>query len=181
MSEDEKLGMNRPIARRDFLQGAAVGVATTAVGFSPPAAEPLAQNASGYYPPTRLGMRGSHPGSFEAAHEVRDGDFWTKASKLDAANESYDLVVVGGGISGLSAAYFYRQKNPRAKILIIENHDDFGGHAKLNEFQVGGRMHLLDGGTLEIDSPYPYSPVASGVLKALGIRPAELSKVCDDP
>ena len=180
---DKELGVGRKIARRDFLQGAAIGVAMT--GLAPELAaaaqaETEAQNAADYYPPTRLGMRGSHPGSFEGAHELRDGDFWTKTPKVDAANERYDLVVVGGGISGLSAAYFYRRKNPKAKVLIIENHDDFGGHAKRNEFHVGGRMHLLNGGTLEIDSPKPYSPVASGVLKALGIDPAALSKTCDD-
>jgi spermidine dehydrogenase len=179
---DKALGMGRQIARRDFLQGAAIGVAMTRL--SPElaaAAQIVAQNAPGYYPPTRLGMRGSHPGSFEGAHELRDGDFWNSTPRIEETNESYDLVVVGGGISGLSAAYFYRQARPKAKILIIENHDDFGGHAKRNEFHVGGRMHLLNGGTLEIDSPKPYSPVASGVLKTLGIRPAELSKTCDDP
>jgi spermidine dehydrogenase len=179
---DSGLGMDRPIARRDFLQGAAIGVAMT--GLAPElaaAAETEAQNAPGYYPPTRLGMRGSHPGSFEAAHELRDGDFWNKATGLEDTGERYDLIVVGGGISGLSAAHFYRAARPNAKILIVENHDDFGGHAKRNEFHVGGRMHLLNGGTLEIDSPYPYSPQASGVLKLLGIRPAELAKTCDDP
>ncbi|HEY5338394.1 MAG TPA: NAD(P)/FAD-dependent oxidoreductase [Rhizomicrobium sp.] len=180
---DSDLGMGRPIARRDFLQGAAIGVAMT--GLSPElataaTAEAEVQNAAGYYPPTRLGMRGSHPGSFEAAHELRDGDFWNSAKGLEDTGEVFDLVVVGGGISGLSAAHFYRAARPNAKILIIENHDDFGGHAKRNEFHVGGRTHLLNGGTLEIDSPYPYSAVASGVLKSLGIRPSELAKACDD-
>ncbi|MGN6517224.1 MAG: FAD-dependent oxidoreductase [Rhizomicrobium sp.] len=179
---DKDLGVGRDIARRDFLQGAAIGVAMT--GLAPElaaAAEQEAQNAPGYYPPTRLGMRGSHPGAFEGAHELRDGDFWNRTPRIEDSNEQYDLVVVGGGISGLSAAYFYRQARPDARVLIIENHDDFGGHAKRNEFHVGGRMELLNGGTLEIDSPKPYSPVASGVLKALGIHPAELSKACDNP
>ena len=90
----------------------------------------------GYYPPTRLNMRGSHPGSFEAAHELRDGDFWNGATALHDTGEEFDLIVVGGGISGLSAAYFYRQAKPNAKILILDNHDDFGGHAKRNEFHV---------------------------------------------
>ncbi|MEI9930455.1 MAG: FAD-dependent oxidoreductase [Rhizomicrobium sp.] len=144
-------------------------------------AEKAAQDAPTYYPPTRLGMRGSHPGAFEAAHEVRDGDFWNNATALVDTHESYDLVVVGGGISGLSAAYFYRQKHPQAKILIIENHDDFGGHAKRNEFNVGGRVLLANGGTQDMDSPYPYSTQARGLMKALGIDPVKLHKECADP
>ncbi len=153
---DGRLGMDRAIARRDFLQGAAIGIAFG--GLAPElanAAEQEAHNAPGYYPPTRLGMRGSHPGSFEAAHELRDGDFWNSASSLNDTGETFDLVVAGGGISGLSAAFFYRRAKPGARILIIENHDDFGGHAKRNEFHVNGRLELINGGTLGIDSPYP--------------------------
>jgi spermidine dehydrogenase len=176
---DRDLGMDRPIARRDFLQGAAM--ATLMGSAAPAAVAPEPQNAPGYYPPARQGMRGSHPGAFEAAHEVRDGNFWSKATELEDSRESYDLVVVGGGISGLSAAYFYRAAKPGAKILILENHDDFGGHAKRNEFHVNGRMELINGGTLDIDSPYPYSPAASGLLKSLGIDPVKLAKECNDP
>jgi spermidine dehydrogenase len=173
--------LGTPIARRDFLQGAAI--TTLAAGLAPELvqaaeAENLVQSQAGYYPPTRLGMRGSHPGSFEAAHELRDGDFWNGATALHDTGEDFDLVVVGGGISGLSAAYFYRQAKPNAKILILDNHDDFGGHAKRNEFHVAGRTLLLNGGTLEIDSPYPYSKTADGVMKALGIDPEALEKSC---
>lgn len=181
-TSDKDLGMGRPIARRDFLQGAAIGVALS--GLAPElvaaAEEQAAQDAPGYDPPSRLGLRGSHPGSFEAAHAMRDGEFWTKASSLEETGERVDLVVVGGGISGLAAAWFYRAARPDATILIIENHDDFGGHAKRNAFRLGGRLHLLNGGTEEIDSPRPYSPVASDLLKALGIHPAEFAARFDD-
>jgi spermidine dehydrogenase len=179
---DRELGMGRPIARRDVLQGMAIGVAMA--GLAPElaaAADAEAQNLPGYYPPTRLGMRGSHPGAFEAAHELRDGDFWNHASALIDTGEHYDLVVVGGGISGLSAAWFYRAARPKAKILIIENHDDFGGHAKRNEFHVNGRMELINGGTLAIESPTPYSAVSSALLKALGVETAKLRRECEDP
>jgi spermidine dehydrogenase len=179
---DRELGMGRPIARRDVLQGMAIGAAMG--GVAPElarAAEAGAQNLPGYYPPARLGMRGSHPGSFEAAHELRDGDFWNRAAAVIDTGENYDLVVVGGGISGLSAAWFYRAARPGAKILIIENHDDFGGHAKRNEFHVNGRMELINGGTLEISSPYPYSTTASGLLKALGVEPDRLRRECEEP
>jgi len=92
------------------------------------------------------------------------------------AHESYDLVVVGGGISGLSAALFYRDRNPAARILILENHDDFGGHAKRNEFRVRGHTLLMNGGTAGIESPTPYSKVADGLLRRLGIDVPALTK-----
>jgi spermidine dehydrogenase len=187
MPQNREKRSSRPtdnIARRDFLQGAAI--TTLAAGLAPELAqaaeaEKLAQNDPNYYPPTRLGLRGSHPGSFEAAHELRDGDFWNGAIALHDTGEEFDLVVVGGGISGLSAAYFYRQAKPSAKILILDNHDDFGGHAKRNEFQIGGHTLLMNGGTLEIDSPYPYSKTAEGLMKSLGVDPEALEKACAKP
>ena len=95
---------------------------------------------------------------------------------LSRPGERYDLIVVGGGISGLAAAYFYRAKaGADARILILDNHDDFGGHAKRNEFELDGKIQLINGGTLEIDSPRPYSAVAAGLLTALGIDPAALA------
>ena len=121
-------------------------------------------------------MRGSHPGSFEAAHALRDGGVPNPSAAAIETGEQYDLIVVGGGISGLAAAYFYRGKaGAAARILILDNHDDFGGHAKRNEFAFGGKIQLINGGTLGIDSPRPYSPVAGGLLNALGIDPTALA------
>ena len=186
-SLDRDLGELRQIPRRDFLQGALVGAATTLTGpllKAYAADSPEAQNAAGYYPPALTGLRGSHPGSFEAAHALRDGR--QPGTPTDTGTgrprESYDLVVVGGGISGLSAAHFFRARSAAAsRILILDNHDDFGGHAKRNEFQLGGRLHLLNGGTLEIDSPRPYAPVPAGLLKELGIDVQALSRKVEHP
>ena len=125
------------------------------------------------------GLRGSHPGSFESAHNLRGGDFWKNQREVADTGGRFNLVVVGAGISGLAAAHFYRSARPDAKILILVNHDDFGGHAKRNEFHLGGKLHLLNGGTLEIDNPRPYSSVADGLVKALGVDPVALSKACD--
>jgi spermidine dehydrogenase len=176
------LGMDRPIARRDFLNGAALAAGASLAGatLTGPsgealAADPAPQDRPGYYPPRLTGMRGSHPGSFEAAHRLRDG---ASPGPATVGGEHYDLVIVGAGISGLSAAYFYREANPKARILILDNHDDFGGHAKRNEFDLDGRTALLNGGTLEIDSPRPYSVIAGGLLKKLGVEPAGLEEHC---
>ena len=153
---DRQLGEDRAIPRRDFLQGALVGAATALTGpllnaYAADAADVGLQGRPGYYPPLLQGMRGSHPGSFENAHALRDGR--QPEAGIDTG-ETYDLVVVGGGISGLSAAYFYRARTGKnARILILDNHDDFGGHAKRNEFHIAGRTLLMNGGTLEIDSP----------------------------
>src|ERR1700752_2620220 len=141
--------------------------------------EPSPEKAPDYYPPARLGMRGNHDGSFSVAHRMRDGESPQAFGEAVQTGESYDLIVVGGGISGLAAAYRFRQKAGKsARILILDNHDDFGGHAKRNEFQIGGRLALMNGGTLLIDSPRPYSAVADGLLKTLGIDPVALAEKC---
>jgi spermidine dehydrogenase len=185
--QDKQLGMDRPIKRRDFLNGVAIAVGTTmARGFVPglewmaEGAEQFAQDKPGYYPPTLTGMRGSHDGAFESAHSARDGNFWSQAASPVDTGEVYDLVIVGGGISGLAAAYFHRKQNPSARILILDNHDDFGGHAKRNEFHVNGHMLLANGGTVSIESPFPYSAEARGLLSELGIDPAKFEEKYDD-
>jgi len=171
-----------PVHRRDFLNGVAMTIGASLF----PLGELLGQDSGPdssaqeyflskgitqqdprYYPPALTGMRGSHPGSFEAAHALRDGNVPTNATDT---GEHYDLVVVGGGISGLAAAYFYRKSvGPNAKILILDNHDDFGGHAKRNEFQAGNRLLLGYGGTQSIEAPGHYSKESIGLLKDLGI------------
>ena len=152
-ARDRQLGMGRAIDRRDFLNGAAVALSAALAGPAF-AAPPAPEDQPGYYPPSLTGMRGSHPGSFEAAHRLRDG---APLGQAEGPVERYDLVIVGGGISGLAAAAFYRAAKPEARVLILDNHDDFGGHAKRNEFSLQGRTELVNGGTWAIDSPRPYT------------------------
>jgi spermidine dehydrogenase len=122
-------------------------------------------------------MRGSHKGSFEVAHQLRDGVRWDNPEET---GEHYDLIVVGGGLSGLAAAWFYREEVPGARILILENHDDFGGHAKRNEFWHGDRMLLSHGGTENIQDLRRYKPAGRRLLKALGIDVARYPEFHDE-
>ena len=122
------------------------------------------------YPPLLRGLRGQHAGSFEAAHAfARDRAAFSVESL--PAEEQYDLVVVGGGISGLAAAWFYRRaRGAQARILILDNHDDFGGHAKRNEFMLDGRLVIGYGGSQSIDSPNAWwSETGKGLLRELGV------------
>jgi spermidine dehydrogenase len=186
---NRELGMDREITRRDFLNGVAIGAGASLLTGSLSTErllaaavldEPSPEKAPGYYPPAKLGMRGNHEGSFSMAHRMRDGESAEALGEPIQTGESYDLVVVGGGISGLAAAYRFQQKAGRsAKILILDNHDDFGGHAKRNEFQAGGRMLLSYGGTQSIESPGNYSAEAKQLLKELGIDTEKFYKAYD--
>ncbi|MGB7437803.1 MAG: NAD(P)-binding protein [Candidatus Acidiferrum sp.] len=187
--KDRQLGMDREISRRDFLNGVAIGAGATLLtgSLSPECLraagvldEPFPEKQPGYYPPAKLGMRGNHDGSFTMAHRMRDGESPAALGEPTNTGETFDLVVVGGGISGLAAAYRFRQKaGNSAGILILDNHDDFGGHAKRNEFQAGGRTVLSYGGTQSIESPGDYSEEAKGLLKELGIDTQKFYKAYD--
>jgi spermidine dehydrogenase len=153
------------ISRRDFLNGVAL---TVAAGLTP-AAQIAAEPAR--YPPALTGLRGQHPGSYEVAH----AQAWQgKLFALEGlpVEERYDLIVVGGGISGLAAAFFYRRAaGPSARVLVLDNHDDFGGHAKRNEFTLDGRLVIGYGGSESIDSPNTqYGEAAKGLLRELGVE-----------
>ena len=178
---DRDLGMKRSITRRDFLNGVAVTAGAALMPWHLLAAgDRDLEKSPEYYPPALTGLRGSHPGSFDAAHSLRDGTFWDTAGTPQDTGESYDLIVVGGGISGLSAAHFYRKRaGANARVLILDNHDDFGGHAKRNEFRVGNAFRLGFGGTFSIESPAPYSKEARGLIEELGVDVASYPKYHD--
>jgi spermidine dehydrogenase len=175
---DHELGMNRPITRRDFLDGTARAVQAVAAGsvlggglrLSRAAAQERPVDTVGY-PPGLTGDRGHHVGSWEVMHAVRDGTFWNRIGAVAQTDERYDLVVVGAGISGLAAAFLYRQQaGPSARILVLENHDDVGGHAKRNEFTASNGKTLIGyGGSQSLQTPTYFSPVVKQLLKDINI------------
>jgi spermidine dehydrogenase len=170
--------MSHKVTRRDLVGGIAIVTGGLLLGgcnkkSAPPmdttaTSAPRLKNHSGYYPPTETGMRGSHEGSYEVAHALS----WRgeKPSDYRLLDEHYDLVVVGAGMSGLAAAHFYQKKmGPDARILILDNHDDFGGHAKRNEFHQDGRMMVSLGGAQNIEW-LSYSDEAAQLMSDIGLN-----------
>ncbi len=176
--------MTRNVTRRDFLNGAALALAAGAtlsprelLALQEGAAPSLNGIGKHHYPPALTGMRGSHDGSYEVAHALAwRGELPADYTLLD---ERYDLVVVGAGLSGLASAYLYRQQaGADKKILILDNHDDFGGHARRNEFHADGRMLLGAGGSLNLEVGN-FSDRVHRVLKELGVDLEKLEAACE--
>jgi len=156
--------MANEITRREFIDGFACAV----VAAGSAGASVAADGEMPSYPPERTGYRGSQPQDFGIAHGVRDGRRYELGS--EPVSQQFDLVVIGAGIGGLASAYYLQQARPRARILILDNHDDFGGHARRNEFTVDGRFLLGYGGSESMDSPKRrWTQVARACVASLGI------------
>jgi spermidine dehydrogenase len=155
--------MGDRVTRRDFLDG--VGCAIVA-GLAPRVGS--GTDGSAPYPPGRTGYVGSRPEDFAVAHGVRDGQRYDLRSR--PVTEHFDFIVIGAGIGGLASAHYLRQRRPKARILILDNHDDFGGHARRNEFNVGGRFLLGYGGSESLEGVRRrWSRVARDCVGSIGV------------
>ncbi|MBT5203285.1 MAG: NAD(P)/FAD-dependent oxidoreductase [Gammaproteobacteria bacterium] len=161
--------MNK-ITRRNFVNGTlmASGASLLPLKILDSQAAMAALDSS-YYPPALTGLRGSHPGSNDHAHALAWGG-GSVGGSMTKLSETYDLVVVGGGISGLAAAYFFQQQHGAEKnILILDNHDDFGGHAKRNEHVINGNTYISYGGSQSIVEPKYADRVVLDMFEDIGI------------
>lgn len=161
--------MDQDISRRDFFDGVAAVAACAALGSF---TRHSAAGRPGGSPAVRAqGLQGDTPEAIGVAHALRDGRFWARAGAPEPTGESYDLVVVGAGISGVTAAYTWVRRNPGTRVLILDNHDDVGGHARRNEFHPAGRDGPLigHGGSRSLYAPSVWSADGRDLLAALGV------------
>ncbi|MFE3449724.1 NAD(P)-binding protein [Nonomuraea sp. NPDC059194] len=187
-----ELGMGRRITRRDFFDGVAMAVGAAALGSLAgcglETATPgqigtgsLAVPEEVKYPPGLTGLQGNTPAALSVPHALRDQRFWQYAGTPQATGESYDLVVVGGGISGVAAAFEWVRHDPKARVLILDNHDEIGGHARRNEFAPAGRMGPLIGygGSQSMEAPSVWTPEGKTLLAQLGVEVKKFERYFD--
>ena len=177
--KDKRLGMDRPITRRQFFDGVAVAAGSVAawhlMGGQAKAFTP-ADNAS--YPPGSNGLQGQTDSARIVMHAIRDETF--AAGPATDTGEAYDLVVVGAGISGLAAAFLWRQQaGAEKRVLLIDPLADFGGHAKRNEFMVGDRLVIGYGGSQSMQTPSYFSAAVTKLLADIGIEPKKFETFYD--
>ena len=167
------------ITRRDFINGTLMVAGSAMLPFGSVGQAALAALEPSYYPPALTGLRGDNAGSYTSAHRraLAGKSSWGPTTDL---NEEYDLVVVGGGLSGLAAAFFYQQEHGRdKKVLILDSHADFGGQCARNEHTIGDSTRLIFGGSQTIVSPHARSRTTLKLLNDLGIDLVRLKAAYD--
>ncbi len=173
---DRSLGMENQITRRDFLGSTLLASGSLLLsGVSP--SELLAQpdNFTGY---GGVGEYSNSNGNtwavLNSGHAIRDSLYDPLPKEAIDIGETYDCVIIGGGISGLAAALFFqRNAGPGKTCLILENHPIFGGEAKQNEFIVDGKRLITHQGSAIYQIQYPHSFLAR-FYNSIGLKTPNL-------
>jgi spermidine dehydrogenase len=179
---DRALGMERSVTRRDFLNGALLGSGALLLNSASPVrllARTAAMRSEDDW--TGYGGVGDYANSngntaavLEAGHQIRDGLFENLPGDVIDTGESYDCVIVGGGISGLAGALIFQRKAGESKTcLVLDNHPIFGGEAKRNEFLVDGHRLIGHQGSALFWRPYPHSFMAR-FYESIGLKTQRL-------
>ncbi len=183
---DRAIGMHASITRRDFLGSTLLASGASLMNGWTPAEFLATGDGAGTADQkddwTSYGGIGEYSRSngntyavMEAGHKMRDGAFDPLPPETIETGETYDCVIVGGGISGLAAALlFQRQAGPGKTCLILENHPIFGGEAKQNEFDLDGKRLVAHQGSAIYLVPYPYSFIAR-FYDSIGLRAPKLN------
>ncbi len=166
--EEESLGLTSQITRRDFLNSSLLGSGTSLLHAGCPVdlLAQAGQSASGMNAIAKedfsgYGGVGDYAESngntlavLQAAHRVRDGVYQQFPVEAEETGELFDLIIVGGGLTGLMTAHEYaKQSAGSQRCLILENHPVFGGEAKQNEFEVDGYRLVGPQGSNDFNPP----------------------------
>src|SRR5258708_14705043 len=138
---DKALGMDQGITRRDFVNASLLASGGLLLNPVSPADLLAAKTDDDW---TGYGGIGDYANSngntlrvLEAGHQIRDGLFENLSANVIDTGETYDCVIVGGGISGLAAALiFLRQAGEGRSCPVLDNHPIFGVEVSCNEFLV---------------------------------------------
>jgi spermidine dehydrogenase len=179
--DDKLLGTEQGITRRDFLNATLLASGSLLLNPVSPAdllaakPRPKEDDWTGYGGIGDYANSNGNPlGVLEAGHQIRDGLFESLPATVFDTGETYDCVVVGGGISGLAAALiFQRQAGNGKTCLVLDNHPIFGGEAKRNEFLVGGHRLIAHQGSAFFPVPYPHSFIAR-FYESIGLKTPRL-------
>ncbi len=190
-SEDKELGIHTEITRRDFLNAAALGSGAALLE----SAAPRVLRAAGRAPSDDwnawTGYAGvgdyarSNGNTFEvmsAGHGIRDHLYEQAIAAATETGETYDLVIAGGGYSGVVAAYtFLKKTGRRRQCLILDNHPIMGGEAKRNEFLVRGERLIGPQGSNEAVVPEDSEHPMAQIWKDVGLpREFEFAKLAPE-
>jgi spermidine dehydrogenase len=155
--------MGASVTRRDFL-GSALLASGSALfsGVTPTELLASTDNFTGYGGVGEYSRsNGNTLDVLKAGHAIRDSLYDPLPKDVIDTGETYDCVIVGGGISGLAAGLFFqRSADPQMKCLVLENHPIFGGEAKQNEFLVDGKRLVAHQGSAIYQIQYPHSFLA---------------------
>jgi spermidine dehydrogenase len=182
------------VSRRDFMNGALLASGAWMVSQSIPL-RAFTAAARADTQPAKVGadacdgpmgtdpraLRGGNlPAAFRVAHWMRDGRLSFASAQVTLAAgcdsqkgkfavaddpESYDVIISGSGISGLSAAFFIRRSNPKARILILDANAHFGGNAGRDE---GGGLPVM-ASTAGSYGVAPYADYLREIYRQIGV------------
>jgi spermidine dehydrogenase len=177
-SGDAALGMEANITRRDFLGSTLLASGALLLDSVTPQ-QLLAQQADGFTGYGGVGDYSTSNGNtlpvLQAGHKIRDAVYERLPKDIVDTGETFDCVIVGGGISGIAAALFHqRQSGPRATSLVLENHPIFGGEAKQNDFLVDGHHLIAHQGSAIYQLQQPQSFLAQ-FYDSVGLKTPKLT------
>ena len=178
--KDKLLGVDRAITRRDFVGSVLVGSGSALLsgcamdpGIIVPSDTSTRPDGAAWTGYGGVGDYATSNGNthdvVSAAHSVRDAQKKSRLVGAQPTGETFDAVIIGGGFSGLGAAFQFHANTDGKSCLILDNHPVFGGEAKENEFEVDGHRLFGPQGSNAFIVPTGRTTLSDDVWRAVGM------------